>query len=68
MNPMIEEDELSGPELARRLGVQKTTVNKWRYEGCPCVAYNPKMLRYKLSDVRLWLRERAAKREALTKP
>jgi hypothetical protein len=53
---LLPEPELSGPQLARQLDVEASTVRWWRRNGAPCIVYNPKMIRYRLSEVQAWLR------------
>ena len=50
------EPELSGPTLAKLMDVKASTVRWWRRNGAPCVVYNGKLIRYRLSEVQAWLR------------
>jgi hypothetical protein len=52
----LPEPELSGPRLARQLDVESSTVRWWRRHGAPCIIYNQKLVRYRLSEVQAWLR------------
>jgi phage terminase Nu1 subunit (DNA packaging protein) len=52
----LPERELSGPQLAKLLDVKASTVRWWRRNGAPCVIYNEKMIRYRLSEIQAWLR------------
>jgi len=53
---LTDEPELSGPALGHRLGVKASTVRWWRRCGAPCVIYNEKMIRYRLSEIQRWLK------------
>ena len=55
MSVIETEPELSGPQLARALGVANDTVRRWKAQGAPCETYNSKLIRYRLSEVRAWL-------------
>jgi hypothetical protein len=57
----MQEDQVPGPAVARRLGVDPATVRRWRREGCPAEIYNAKMVRYRISEVRDWLKNQRGK-------
>ena len=52
------EPELSGPALAQYFDVQPSTVRWWRRQGAPAIIYNPKLIRYRISEIQAWLRKR----------
>jgi len=52
------EREVSGAAVAWELDVDPATVRRWRRQGCPSETYNAKMIRYRLSAVRDWLRQK----------
>jgi len=52
----LPEPELSGPQVAKQLGVEASTVRWWRRNGAPSVTYNNKMIRYRLTEIQAWLR------------
>jgi hypothetical protein len=56
-----KETPVSGREVAAFYSVDVHTVRRWRYDGCPCEIINPKMIRYRLSEVDAWLRSRPVK-------
>jgi phage terminase Nu1 subunit (DNA packaging protein) len=56
--PEREEEQVNGRQIADHFQVDVHTVRRWRYDGCPCVVYNPVMIRYRLSEVEQWLRNR----------
>jgi hypothetical protein len=64
----IPEPELSGPALARALDVQASTVRWWKRNGAPCIIYNAKLIRYRLSEIQTWLREGKPKSQTVTPP
>jgi len=51
----------SGREIAEHYRVDVHSVRRWRYLGCPAEVYNPKLIRYYLSEVDEWLRNRKIK-------
>jgi hypothetical protein len=72
--PKIQEDaepepKLTGEQVANFYKVTGASVRRWRRDGMPCIWYNSKMVRYELSKVEAWLRERGAKpRPAIIPP
>jgi phage terminase Nu1 subunit (DNA packaging protein) len=60
--PIVEDEkQLTGPQVAKTLNVQPGTVRLWKMQGCPCERLNYKIVLYRLSEVKGWLVERAAK-------
>jgi hypothetical protein len=55
------EAPMSGREIADHYRVDVHSVRRWRYLGCPAEVYNPKLIRYYLSEVDEWLRNRKIK-------
>jgi hypothetical protein len=63
------EPKLTGGQVAKFYNVGDAAIRRWRREGMPCLRYNAKMIRYELSKVDAWLRERGAKpRPAIIPP
>lgn len=54
---------VSGGELARLLGISRTSVHRLRLEGCPTVKLGD-TYRYRPADVLAWLETRSARGEA----
>jgi hypothetical protein len=52
---------LSGKQIADHFGIDVHSIRRWRYQGCPAVIYNPKLIRYYLSEVEEWQRNRKVK-------
>lgn len=48
---------LSGAEMARRLGISRSTMHELRKQGCPCVRIGDHH-RYCSADVLAWLKAR----------
>lgn len=51
---------LAEGEVAKLLGISPRTLQKWRYEGGHTPAFHKvgRAVRYRLGDVKEWLRER----------
>jgi hypothetical protein len=60
---MIKQNEqpVTGKVIADHFAVDVHSVRRWRYLGCPAVIYNPKLIRYYLSEVEDWVRNRKVK-------
>jgi hypothetical protein len=58
--PIEPEPQLSGTQIGKLHGVSEATVRRWRGQGMPCVWYNSKLVRYKLSEVTAWLQARGS--------
>jgi hypothetical protein len=58
--PDKSEPLISGPSLAERYEVDPATVRRWKREGMPCHAFNQKLVRYKITEVEVWLSNRWA--------
>jgi hypothetical protein len=56
-----EESLRTGRQIADHYGVDVHTVRRWRYDGMPAVVLNPKMVRYRPSEVEAWHRSRPVK-------
>ena len=50
-------DLVSGPEMARRIGVSRTTLHRLRLDGCPAIRVSD-TYRYRPEDVLAWLETR----------
>jgi hypothetical protein len=57
-NRVEPEPQLSGIQIGKLYGVTDATVRRWRRDGLPCVWYNSKLCRYRVSEVDAWLRAR----------
>ena len=62
------EPKVSGSDVARFFDVDTATVRRWKREGCPVLYYSSKLVRYELSKVEAWLRERGSKRLVVVPP
>lgn len=62
------ERKVSGSEVARFFDVDTASVRRWRRDGCPALYYNTKLVRYELSKVEAWLRERGLRRLVVIPP
>jgi excisionase family DNA binding protein len=58
---MENEEFLTASELAAWLKVKLPTVRRWQLEGLPCFRVG-RLVRYEPARVRLWLEQRAQKR------
>jgi hypothetical protein len=54
------EPKLTGEQVAKFYNVTGASVRRWRSNGMPYIQYNAKMIRYELSKVDAWLRERGS--------
>jgi hypothetical protein len=59
-----EERFLSGPEVAREWCLDPATIRRWRHEGAPAHVLGPGLIRYRLSELRIWRANRKPKRKA----
>ena len=66
--PLEPEPQCSGTQIGKLYGVVDATVQRWRREGMPCVWYNSKLCRYKVSEVDAWLRARGEQPRAVVIP
>jgi hypothetical protein len=67
--PVEPEPQRSGADIANHYKVDAATVRRWRREGMPSIWYNPKLVRYELSKVDEWLRNRGSQpRPAIIPP
>jgi hypothetical protein len=62
------EPKVSGNDVARFFDVDNATVRRWKREGCPVLYYSSKLVRYELSKVEAWLKERGSKRIEVIPP
>jgi hypothetical protein len=61
-NPSRQNEKpITGKELADHFAVDVHSVRRWRYLGMPALVYNPKLIRYYLSECEEWLRNRKVK-------
>jgi hypothetical protein len=62
------EPKVSGSDVARFFDVDTATVRRWKREGCPVLYYSSKLVRYELTKVEAWLRERGTRRLVVIPP
>ena len=56
--PVVEPAILKGAQVAKKAGVSRTTVHRWRVEGCPAIRLSVDTWGYEWPQVLEWLKSR----------